>query len=226
MNQEDQNKLLKIVKNNYREIAGSFDLTRKKHVWPEMEKLLIGLNLEDSVLDIGCGNGRLLEVIKNQNYLGVDNSEELISLAKQNYPDNNFRVADILDLKIENKYDLVISVAVLHHLPSEELRLKALAEMNKVAKGKIYFSVWRMWNNQKYQPLLIKNIWLKITGRNKLEIGDLLFPWKNHQGDLISQRYYHAFTKGELRRLLSKAGLNNYQIITEAHNYWVLIDTP
>lgn len=226
MKKDQQDRLLKIVKDNYREIAASFDSTRKKHVWPEMEKLLAGLNPEDSVLDVGCGNGRLLELIKNQNYLGVDNSEELISAAQKNYPDNNFRIADILDLKINDQYDLVISVAVLHHLPSKELRLKAISELKKVARKKIYFSVWRMWNNHKYQPLLIKNTWLKIIGRNKLDVGDVLFPWKSNCGEFVSERYYHAFTKRELRLLLNEAGFYKYKIVTEAHNYWVLIDTP
>ena len=131
-------KLLKIVHDNYREIAAAFDVTRKKYIWPELEKVLSSLKDNDSLLDVGCGNGRLVENLKNRqiDYLGVDSSEELIKLAKVNYPDNNFLVTDVLNLNtINKKFDLVISVAVLHHLPSLELRLKALEQLkNSTAK--------------------------------------------------------------------------------------------
>ncbi|PIX02803.1 SAM-dependent methyltransferase, partial [bacterium (Candidatus Gribaldobacteria) CG_4_8_14_3_um_filter_42_11] len=37
----------------------------------------------DKVLDVGCGNGRLVKAFENKkiSYLGVDNSEKLIKLA-------------------------------------------------------------------------------------------------------------------------------------------------
>ncbi len=40
------------------------------------------------VLDLGCGNGRLLNVLQNKNidYIGVDNSENLLLNAQNAYP--------------------------------------------------------------------------------------------------------------------------------------------
>jgi len=231
MKKEIQKKLLQIVRSNYQEIAVQFDATRKKYVWPELEKILSNLKEGDSVLDVGCGNGRLLENLKKRriSYLGVDNSEALIKLAKANYPSYDFKVADILELSetIKQKFDLVISVAVLHHLPSEDLRLQALEQLKIVTAphGQIIFSVWRLWNNKKYRWHLVKNIWQKITLRSELDFGDLLFPWKNNQGQAVSERYYHAFTKKSLRRLLLRANFKNFKLYSEAHNYWIIIDT-
>lgn len=231
MKQDTKNRLLKIVHNNYREIAAQFDVTRKKYIWPELERVLSDLHDGDSILDVGCGNGRLIENLKNKSvtYLGVDNSEELIKLAGINYPDKNFKVLDILKLETLNqKFDLVISVAVLHHLPSRDLRLQALEQFKAVVKpkGKIIFSVWRLWDNKKYQKYLFKNIWQKLTLRSDLEFGDLLFPWKNNKGEAVSERYYHAFTKSGLKKLLRLAGFKNFKLYSDKHNYWIVIDTP
>lgn len=227
----EQTKLLNIVRDNYREIAGQFDITRKKHVWPELEKLAQNIKDGSSVLDVGCGNGRLLEVLENKKitYLGVDNSEELITLAQKNYPHYSFKVVDILDLKnkINQKFDLVISVAVLHHLPSGKLQVQALEQLKKMLStdGQIIFSVWRLWGRKKYTKYLMKTIWQIISFRSKLNIGDILFPWKNSRGEIVSQRYYHAFNQWELKRLVKKAGFKNIKIYRDKYNYWVYLDT-
>lgn len=231
MKKQTEDKLLQIVHDNYREIAAQFDVTRKKYLWPELENVLVNLKEGDSILDVGCGNGRLLENLSNRNinYLGVDSSQELIHLAKVNYPNNNFQVVDILNLEsIKQKFNLVISVAVLHHLPGEQLRLKALKQLTEVTKekGQIIFSVWKLWPNKKYRPYLIKNIWDKITLRSDLDFGDLLFPWKNNKGEAISVRYYHAFTKRGLKKLLRLAAFKKFKLYSDKQNYWVVVDTP
>ena len=227
-----ETRLLKIVKDNYREIAAEFDATRKKYVWPELEKILENIKPGSHVLDIGCGNGRLLENLKDKkvSYLGVDNSEELINLAKINYPENNFNIVDVLELNkvVKNKFDLIISVAMLHHLPGKNLRLQALEQMKEATKsdGRIIFSVWKLWGNKKYRKYLYKNIWQKIIRKTDLDYGDILFPWKNGKGETISERYYHAFTKKELKDLLKKTGFKKFNLYSDKHNYWVIIDTP
>lgn len=231
MKQKTIDRLLKIVKNNYGEIASQFDLTRKKYVWLELENILDFLKEDNKVLDVGCGNGRLLENVKNKkiNYLGIDSSEELIALAKKNYPDNKFVVGNILSLNevIKEKFDLVISVAVIHHLPGKDLRIAALNQLKAVCspQGKIIFSVWKIWPNKKYWKYLLKNIWYKITFRSDLDFGDLLFPWKDSRGQSLSERYYHAFTKRSLKKLLRDAGFKNFKLDSRGNNYWVSLDT-
>lgn len=229
MTEEQKTKILKIVKNNYNDIATAFDSTRKKFLWPELNRLVSEIKDGASILDVGCGNGRLIDSFSDKqiNYLGVDGSEELIKLASSNYPDYKFLVCDILELdSLKEKRDLVFSVAVIHHLPGFDLRLKAIKQMLNATNngGSIVFSVWDMWSNKKYKSLLFRAAWQKIIGRNKLDFGDLIFPWKNDKGVAISERYYHAFTVKELQRLMKLAEITDYKLYGDHYNYWVIIN--
>ncbi|MFA5197665.1 MAG: class I SAM-dependent methyltransferase [Patescibacteria group bacterium] len=233
MNKQTQKNLLKIVKENYEEIADQFNETRKKYIWPGLLELAKTIKAEDKILDVGCGNGRLLEAFKNRkiNYLGIDSSKPLIEHAQKLYPENNFRVGDILDLgKIpEINFDYVFSVAVLHHLPGQDLQIAALKQIkNKVSEnGKIIIIVWNLWNQKKFRKLIIKFFLLKLIKKNlpvgKMDFGDILFDWKNPNGEKISRRYYHAFTKMGLRKIIKKSGLKIEKLYKDEFNYYAIL---
>ena len=219
------------MKRNYQEIAADFNLTRKKEVWPEIKKLAEKVSAGSRVLDVGCGNGRLLEVLPDNKieYLGLDNSAELVKIASQNYPTQKFLVADILKLESVKEissgtYDYVFCLAVLQHIPSRELRIEALRQLAVPlnTSGRLILSSWNLWVSPKHRPLLFKNYGLKIIGRNKLGFNDLLFPWKNAQGEATSERYYHAFTKKELKKLGRLAGLKLISLKRDHYNFWAI----
>ncbi|MFA5131602.1 MAG: class I SAM-dependent methyltransferase [Patescibacteria group bacterium] len=230
MEEKKAQELLALVKRNYAEIAASFDATRKKEIWPEIRTIAADVPNGARVLDLGCGNGRLLEVFKNKNvkYLGIDNSEALIKHAQTNYPENKFIVADLLSLDraTPEKFNYIFCLAVLQHIPSPELRLAALKQMKQKleAGGRIIISVWNLWQSPKHRHLLLRNYWLKIFKRNDLGWNDLLFPWKNSRGEEVSERYYHAFTKKELKKLARLAGLRSLRLNRDKHNFWVILE--
>src|SRR4030042_3054650 len=93
MDKSTRQKLQVLVKRNYDEIAEDFNETRNKALWPELVKLASGVKDGDSVLDVGCGNGRILEAFKGKSikYLGVDGSDRLVEIAKQNHPISNIQ---------------------------------------------------------------------------------------------------------------------------------------
>lgn len=228
-----QKKLLNIVKDGYEEIADDFSETRKKYLWPELLKLADVVKDGDSILDAGCGNGRLIEALKNKriDYVGIDNGEKLTKLAREKYRFLNyesriknyeFLIGNILELDklIDKKFDYVFCVAVLHHLPGEDLRLKALYNLKeKLAdNGKIILTVWNLWEQKKFRKLIFKSALFKFLGKNNADLGDILFKGFESK----SERYYHAFTFCGLKSLFKKAGLNIIKLYKDKYNYYVI----
>jgi len=202
--------LLKKTKNDYDLILDKFSDTRK-FVWEDLLPLFDYVNRGDKVLDLGCGNGRLSKIFKkkNANYIGVDNVRGLIEEAKKLFPENDFKVADVLDLPFsENSFDKVYSIAVLHHIPSKKFRIKFFKEAKRVLKpgGILILTTWNLWNMKKKRNLIFKHALLKIAGKSKLDFKDVLLAWKNNEGKKVTERYIHFFTQRDLRKLAKKSG--------------------
>ena len=237
MDQQTEKNLLDLVKRNYEEIAADFDITRKSCFWPELAKIADSVKNGDRVLDAGCGNGRLLEMLsgKKIEYLGIDSSQELVKIAQVRFPDKIFLLGDILELDRapEKGFDYVFCIAVLHHLPGESLRVAALRQMkNKLQPasagsarggGKIIITVWNLWQ-AKFRRLIFKFAILKIFGKSKMDFGDILFSWKNKKGEEASRRYYHAFIKSELKKIASQAGLKINELYKDKFNYYLILE--
>lgn len=73
------------------------------------------------VLDLGCGNGSLSNVLAKKGYevVGIEESEQGFTIASKNFPNCHFIQASIYDLpyaKLQNSFDVVIAVEVIEHL--------------------------------------------------------------------------------------------------------------
>jgi len=94
------------------------------------------------VLDLGCGNGKYLNVNPELIMIGSDRSNNLLELCKSV---GNLFTADSLNLPIRsNSFDNVISIAVIHHFSSYEFRIRAVQEITRVlkSKGRVLIYVW------------------------------------------------------------------------------------
>jgi len=223
MKKEVAKKILDEVKNNYAVIAPHFSQTRQKF-WNERRDFAESMVPGDRVLDLGCGNGRLYDALKDKSiyYTGVDNSPELLDFAKKRWGENEsrkFLLGDAINLDWwkGEKYNVVFLIATLHHIPSENLRKKVLENVGKILapNGFLIMTNWALFQ-KKYLAFLVKNIVLKLFGKSDLDFGDAMIPWKsNESGKAVAERYVHAFTLRELKRLVKGVGfevLENFYI--------------
>jgi len=103
------------------EFNGDKYLKASKHQKEWGKKLISEIRFigNESILDLGCGDGVLTKMITdkipNGNILGVDVSEGMIKKAKELKQDNlRFQLLDINDIDFEDKFDIIISNATLH----------------------------------------------------------------------------------------------------------------
>lgn len=88
----------------------------------QFEKALGFCSKKKNALDVGCGaGGRFIRILEDEgvNVTGIDVSSKMISIAKQNHPENNFIVEDICTWKSEEKFDYIYAWDSIFHLPLE-----------------------------------------------------------------------------------------------------------
>ncbi|XP_019539800.2 alkylated DNA repair protein alkB homolog 8 [Aedes albopictus] len=126
----------------YNEIAKHFSETRHSP-WPRISAFLESLQPGSVLLDIGCGNGKYLNLNPNLIALGCDRSDGLLKVCTE----RGFRVVqcDCLALPFRSECaDACICIAVIHHLASLERRRQSIQEMARVLRpgGRALIYVW------------------------------------------------------------------------------------
>lgn len=81
------------------------------------------------IIDIGCGPGNSTQILAQKwpksKIVGIDSSASMIEKAKQDYPDQEWIIANASSYESEMKFDLVFSNAVIQWIPNhEELLIK------------------------------------------------------------------------------------------------------
>lgn len=208
------------IKTDYNKISAQFASTRH-YQWPEMTIFAKYITDGWNVLDLGCGNGRLINSLKDKKagYLGIDSSKELIKIARMNFPTNKFEIMSMENLKLEdNSFDGAFTIASVHHLPTKNLRIKALTEANRVLKnnGYLFITVWNLWQ-PKYRKYIWKNIFNMVFKGSKTHFGDTFIPWKDSSQNVLAERYYFAYTLDGLKKDLKSSG---FEIVEIARSKW------
>jgi tRNA (uracil-5-)-methyltransferase TRM9 len=213
-------RLIDLNQDFYTRFGASFSATRHR-LQPGVHRVLETLQGDESILDLGCGNGELARELAKRahrgEYLGVDFSLPLLREAESQpegvagAPSARFVEVDLTKLSVisdqlpvTDYWSLITAFATLHHIPSNVLRLKILKEVRKLLKpdGKFIHSNWQFLNSEKLKARI--QPWEVATlSPSEMDTGDYLLDWRDGG---VGLRYVHHFDENELETLAKASG--------------------
>jgi 2-polyprenyl-3-methyl-5-hydroxy-6-metoxy-1,4-benzoquinol methylase len=100
-------------------------------------------------------------------------------------------------------WSLITAFAVLHHIPSDELRCNILQAVHSLLapEGLFIHSHWQFLNSEKLKARI--QPWDAVAGLGESDAGDFILDWRSGGTGL---RYVHHFTEAELRELADATG--------------------
>ena len=209
-------RLIELNRNFYTRFGDSFSATRHR-IQPGVRRVLDMLKGDENILDLGCGNGELARELAKRGhhgtYLGVDFSLPLLREAESQPGGFSamFKEVDLTQLSlisdqlsVTDYWSLITAFAVLHHIPSRELRLDILKTVHQLLKpdGLFIHSNWQFLNSEKLKARI--QLWesVAISGLD-VDAGDYLLDWRSGG---VGLRYVHHFNEDELRELADASG--------------------
>jgi ubiquinone/menaquinone biosynthesis C-methylase UbiE len=255
----------KYVYDVYESIAPHFSHTRKT-LWPGVVRFLRSCARKGphTVLDVGCGNGKYLwgvsegkkekESLSKGLIVGVDVSAKLVRLTQSKATSRSgssssgiqpeLCVCDNLRLPFRGQlFDYALSVAVIHHLATEERRIQAVREILRVLRpgGSLLVYVWSFEQGGRVkgkapasQDALVRwNMPMRFsrstTPHNPSSSspsgqGQVQGSFNAEQREYEFLRYYRLFKEGELEKLLDKVpGCDLHSSGLELQNWWAIV---
>ena len=92
-------------------------------VW--LDRLLALVPAQAQILDIGCGSGKpIAAYLLAQGYTvtGVDSSETMLLMARQNFPEQTWLQADMRQFNLAQKFDAILAWDSFFHLTQDDQR--------------------------------------------------------------------------------------------------------
>ncbi|MDB5090984.1 MAG: methyltransferase [Mucilaginibacter sp.] len=153
---------------------------------------LIDKATNKQILDLGCGNGYLVNYLLEQGYnaYGTDASEKGIAIAQKTNPDRFFvqdLSSDALPLQLQGiPFDTIISTEVIEHLYNPEAFIDFCKQQLKQGGELIITTPYHGY---------LKNLTLSIFNR-----------WDSHMDPLWLGGHIKLWSKNTLTRVLTNAG--------------------
>lgn len=235
MKEEIRQKLLELNRIFYEKNAEEFSKTRN-YYWRGWQKAWEVAKSNNpnirNVLDVGCGNGRFLSFLRentdNFTYLGIDHSSSLIAECQYKLADDNsyfmrFDISNDDFTKIANKkYDLILLIAVLHHIPGYSNRKDLINQLSKLLNphGIIILTFWDFLRGDRIQNRIFP--WsLSDFDKKDLEEGDHLLKWSDSND---TPRYCHYFSEEEKQRIIHNSNLRPLlRYSSDSNNTYVIM---
>lgn len=221
MTDETVARLTSINRSFYEHHAGEFSEMRSPS-GAELEWIIQWVPAHASVLDLGCGNGRAAALLAAQGfrgvYVGIDRSPSLVCLARESAALAGLATATFLELDLLHddipallvvrgapaRFDVIMLLAVLHHLPRDEARRGLMRRTAALLApgGRALVSTWQFLDSERMRRKIVP--W-SVAGIDESEVDpkDALLGWRGKS----AYRYCHFIDKAELEDLARGAGL-------------------
>jgi cyclopropane fatty-acyl-phospholipid synthase-like methyltransferase len=174
--------------------------------WRECTNYLISLLKPGAtILDVGCAGGFKSKYFADKGFkvTGIDFSEEMVSIAKEQVPNASFKVLDLFDVDtIAETFDCVFVQAVLLHVPKKRM-IEVLTKLkDRVNSGGLLY-------------IAVKKIRGDVEEEIKTE-NDVGFEYN---------RFFSYFTTPELEADFKKIGLEivSKSEIQAGNTVWIQI---
>lgn len=200
------------VRDTYEHIAHDFDRTRERP-WPAVERFIKATAHVDTALDLGCGNGRHLDLLANraERVVGIDVSRAMLTVASQRVTGSvQFLEASARWLPLRSgSVDLAIYIATMHHLPSPTDRIASLDQIAEVLSGggRVLVSVWSV-SHERFDAT---------------EAFDTLVDWTLPDGETVP-RYYHIYDHQTFSTEIEASQFDIVRLWQEAGNLYAHLE--
>ena len=152
------------------------------------------------ILDLGCGSGKPIAaylIEQGHSVVGVDSSDVMIEMAKQNFPEQHWIQADMRQIELEQKFQGILAWDSFFHLTQDDQR-KMFAQFSRFAEQ--------------------GTVLMFTSGPSHGEaLGDLF-------GDVL---YHASLSQQEYRQLLKDHGFEAVKMVAEdpdcaGHTVWLV----
>lgn len=206
----------------------SVALEKKFHATFDIELFLKYVNPTNTVLDFGCGYGRVLEKLIQHEFkylYGMDFSNHMLELAKKSYPNVNFTQNIGVNISFNNEFfDTVILSTVLGCVAGDSQQKHLLKEIARVLKtgGILYLSDFLLnddeRNIERYEQF--KNTDEYPYGVFQLPEGALLrHHTKEHINELLSTAFDIKILQRTVFATMDDQHSNGFIVIAQKKNY-------
>jgi len=215
MKPEIAQKLVSLNHQFYQSFADDFSETRSR-LQMGVLKVLERMPIKASILDLGCGNGKVaLHLAQNDfkgTYLGADFSLGLLNWASADIPAGfqaDFHELDLTAPSWEKvlpptRFEVILCFATFHHIPSHALRVSLCRNIRQYLddKGVLYISTWQFNRSERLRKKILPWDTVNISA-DEVDDGDYLLDWQRGGS---GTRYVHLYSTEELSQLADSSG--------------------